>query len=419
VIAHTANGAEARPAVPPAAALVVAVLAISWAGPLVRFAAAPALAVAAWRLLISVAFIGVVLVVRGTPAPRLARRDWTLAIIAGLFLAGHFWSWIASIDLTTVSSSVVLVSTQPVFVALLSGLLLGERASLRQWIGIVIAVAGAAVIAWGDFGAGRSALLGDALALAGAVLVSVYYVIGRRLRLHIDLWWYIFIIYGIAAVALVLAIAVLPGVPLTGFPARDWLVFLALAAGPMMLGHTGVNYALRYVRAYIANLAILGEPVGATLIAWLLGMPVIGGLARKIAVARLARTLATMLASGVQLLQALDIVRSLLGNVVLEKVLTQARDEIREGAGIAASLKRSGQFPPLVTHMIAVGERSGQLEQMLTDLADAYDRETSAAITRATAVLEPVMIVLMGGSVGFIVFAIMTPILQLNQMGGK
>jgi general secretion pathway protein F len=161
-------------------------------------------------------------------------------------------------------------------------------------------------------------------------------------------------------------------------------------------------------------------PVGRELTdRMVLGMPVIGGLARKIAVARLARTLATMLASGVQLLQALDIVRSLLGNVVLEKVLTQARDEIREGAGIAASLKRSGQFPPLVTHMIAVGERSGQLEQMLTDLADAYDRETSAAITRATAVLEPVMIVLMGGSVGFIVFAIMTPILQLNQMGGK
>ncbi|KIG18538.1 Type IV fimbrial assembly protein PilC [Enhygromyxa salina] len=150
----------------------------------------------------------------------------------------------------------------------------------------------------------------------------------------------------------------------------------------------------------------------------ILSMPVVGGLARKIAIARFARTLSTMLASGVQLLQALDIVRSLLGNVVLEKVLTTARDEIREGAGIAPSLKRSGQFPPLVTHMIAVGERSGQLEQMLTDLANAYDRETSAAITRATAVLEPIMIVAMGGSVGFIVFAIMTPILQMNQMGG-
>ena len=152
---------------------------------------------------------------------------------------------------------------------------------------------------------------------------------------------------------------------------------------------------------------------------FLLGMPVVGQLARKIAIARLARTLATMLASGVQLLQALDIVRSLLGNVVLEKVLTQARDEIREGAGIAPALKRSGEFPPLVTHMIAVGERSGQLEQMLSDLADAYDRESSAAITRATAILEPIMIVLMGGSVGFIVFAIMTPILQMNQMGAQ
>jgi general secretion pathway protein F len=151
----------------------------------------------------------------------------------------------------------------------------------------------------------------------------------------------------------------------------------------------------------------------------ILATPVVGALARKIAVARFARTLSTMLASGVQLLQALDIVRSLLGNVVLERVVTEARDAIREGAGIAPALKRSGQFPPLVTHMIAVGERSGQLEQMLTDLADAYDREASAAIGRLTAVLEPVMIVAMGGSVGFIVFAIMTPILQMNQMGAK
>ena len=151
----------------------------------------------------------------------------------------------------------------------------------------------------------------------------------------------------------------------------------------------------------------------------ILSFPVVGTLARKIAIARFARTLSTMLASGVQLLQALDIVRSLLGNVILEKVLKTARDEIREGAGIAPALKRSGQFPPLVTHMIAVGERSGQLEQMLTDLANAYDREASSAITRATAILEPVMIVLMGGSVGFIVFAIMTPILQMNQMGAS
>lgn len=179
----------------------------------------------------------------------------------------------------------------------------------------------------------------------------------------------------------------------------------------LIMAFIGVVYGFRKWRA---------TPVGRELTdRFILKMPVVGQLARKIAISRFARTLSTMLASGVQLLQALDIVRSLLGNVVLEKVVTQARDDIREGAGIAPALKRSGEFPPLVTHMIAVGERSGQLEQMLTDLAAAYDREASAAITRATAILEPVMIVAMGGSVGFIVFAIMTPILQMNQMGAQ
>jgi general secretion pathway protein F len=179
----------------------------------------------------------------------------------------------------------------------------------------------------------------------------------------------------------------------------------------LILGFIGAVYAFRKWRATPEGRMVTDR--------FVLSLPVVGQLARKIAIARFARTLSTMLASGVQLLGALDIVRSLLGNAVLEKVLTAARDEIREGAGIAMALKRSGQFPPLVTHMIAVGERSGQLEQMLTDLANAYDRESSAAITRATAILEPVMIVLMGGSVGFIVFAIMTPILQMNQMGAQ
>jgi drug/metabolite transporter (DMT)-like permease len=164
----------------------------------------------------------------------------------------------------------VLVSSQPLFVALLSAFVLGETATRRQWLGIVIAVGGAALIGWGDFGRGRDALLGDGLALAGALFVSFYYVIGRRLRLQLDLWWYIGIVYGVAALVLLIAAALLPGVPLTGYDSTDWLVFVALAAGPMMLGHTGVNYALRYVRAYVANLAILGEPIGATLIAWAL-----------------------------------------------------------------------------------------------------------------------------------------------------
>lgn len=150
-----------------------------------------------------------------------------------------------------------------------------------------------------------------------------------------------------------------------------------------------------------------------------LKMPVVGDLARKIAITRFARTLQTLLSSGVQLLEALDIVRTLLGNVVLEKVVTEARNNIREGEGIAPALKRSGQFPSLVTHMIGVGERSGQLEQMLGDVAVAYDRETAVTITRLTALLEPLMIVFMGVGVGFVVFSIMRPIMMLTEMAGQ
>ncbi len=255
---------------PPGVILLVAVLAMSWGGPLVRFATAPALAVAAWRVSFSVLFIAAVVLLRdrGAAIRRLSGRDWALGLLSGVFLAGHFWSWIASLSYTTVASSVVLVNTQPIFVALLSIAFLGERPSRRQWAGIGVAVAGAAVIGWGDFAGGVDPLVGDLLAVAGAVFVSLYYVIGRRLRQRLELWDYIAVVYGAAAVVLMGATAAMPGVDVTGYPTTDWLVFLALAAGPMMIGHTGVNYALRYMPAYVANLALLGEPIGATLLAW-------------------------------------------------------------------------------------------------------------------------------------------------------
>ncbi|MBK6917641.1 MAG: type II secretion system inner membrane protein GspF [Deltaproteobacteria bacterium] len=179
----------------------------------------------------------------------------------------------------------------------------------------------------------------------------------------------------------------------------------------ILIGIVGGIWLFRRWRASRA-----GKWVGDTI---LLGLPVVGELVRKIAIARFARTLSTLLASGVQLLAALDIVKSLLGNVVLERVVGEARDNIREGEGIANALKRSRQFPPLVTHMIAVGERSGQLEQMLTDLADAYDRETNQAIDKFTTLLEPLTIVIMGGAVGFVIYSIMRPIMMITEMAGK
>jgi drug/metabolite transporter (DMT)-like permease len=135
-----------------------------------------------------------------------------------VFLAAHFWSWIASLSYTTVASSVVLVSTQPVFVALLSVAFLKETPLPRQWAGIAVAVVGAGVIGWGDFAGGPEPLLGDLLAVAGAVFVSIYYVIGRRLRQRLDLWSYIAVVYGVAALVLLLGAALHPGVAVTGYP---------------------------------------------------------------------------------------------------------------------------------------------------------------------------------------------------------
>jgi general secretion pathway protein F len=147
-----------------------------------------------------------------------------------------------------------------------------------------------------------------------------------------------------------------------------------------------------------------------------LRMWVVGPLLRYVAVARFSRTLATMLASGVPLLTALEIVKKVLNNVILEKVVEEARDTIREGESIAVTLKRSGQFPSMMCHMIAVGERSGQLESMLENVAEAYERDVESKVGRLTALLSPLMIVIMGVGVGFMVFSILGPIMGMQEM---
>jgi general secretion pathway protein F len=147
-----------------------------------------------------------------------------------------------------------------------------------------------------------------------------------------------------------------------------------------------------------------------------LRLVLVGKLIRFIAVARFARTLATMLASGVPVLTALDIVKRVLNNSVLEKVVEDARIAIREGESIAATLKKSGQFPSMMCHMVAVGERSGQLEAMLENVASAYERDVSVEVGRLTSILAPLMIVVMAVGVGFIVFSILMPIIDMGGM---
>ncbi|RYE76531.1 MAG: type II secretion system protein GspF, partial [Myxococcales bacterium] len=146
-----------------------------------------------------------------------------------------------------------------------------------------------------------------------------------------------------------------------------------------------------------------------------LKMPLIGSLNRKVAIARFAKTLSTLLASGVPLLKAMEIVRNVLDNAALEEVVVTAASSIREGENIAGPLRRSGQFPPIVTHMIAVGEKSGQLEQMLGSVAESFSAEVEVQVQALTSLLEPLVIVVMGGAVGFIAFSILMPLIQMNE----
>jgi general secretion pathway protein F len=150
--------------------------------------------------------------------------------------------------------------------------------------------------------------------------------------------------------------------------------------------------------------------------AWMLKVPIFGRLNLLVAVARFTRTLATLLASGVQLLKAMEIGRNVLGNARLQVVITEAISSIREGESIAIPLKRSGAFPPMVTHMIAVGERTGQLEEMLENVSRAYEADVDTRVAALTSLLEPMMIVILGGIVGFIAMAILMPLIQMNQL---
>jgi len=256
--------------------LTLALIGVSFSGPLVRLSHANALAIATWRLGFSLIVIAVALLLTGEWRQwrRVTRRELTIAVGAGAMLAIHFWSWNASIAYTTVAASVVLVNTQPVVVALLSTFWLRERPTRLQWIGIAIAMLGALVVALPDFRTADSAahpqaLLGDVLALVGAVAAAIYFVSGRRLRATLDLWPYVGLVYGSCFVVLLLLVAA-TGAALAPQPPREVAIFAALALGPMLLGHTGLNWALKHSPAYVVNLTLLGEPVGATIIAALL-----------------------------------------------------------------------------------------------------------------------------------------------------
>jgi drug/metabolite transporter (DMT)-like permease len=252
--------------------LALSLLGISFAGPLVRLSTADPVAIAVWRLGFSLLIVAVFVAATGEwrDWARISARELSLAGVGGISLGLHFWAWNASIHLTTIAASVTLVSLQPAVVAAISAVALREAPTSRQVGGIVIAILGALIIAAPDLKGGmapsaNAPLLGNLLAASAAITAAIYYTIGRSLRKSLGVWAYVGIVYSTAFVTLAI-IAISRGLPLAPQPPREIAIFAGLALGPMLLGHTGMNWALKFLPAYVVNLTVLGEPVGATLL---------------------------------------------------------------------------------------------------------------------------------------------------------
>jgi len=234
---------------------------------LIRLSDAPSLVIAFWRMAFSVLFL-LPFVINKFPseARKMEKKDFLLCLASGLFLAVHFAAWITSLEYTSVSSSTVIVTMHPLLVVAAGFLLLGERITARSLIFIITALAGSVLLAMGDSRAGGTALYGDLLAGTGTVTIAAYFIIGRVVRQRMSAGLYTLIVYTTCTLFLLLA-SLAAGLPLTHYPAREFLIFIALAFFCTMLGHSIFNWALKYLEPVFVSTSILGEPVFASIMA--------------------------------------------------------------------------------------------------------------------------------------------------------
>ena len=248
--------------------LAVGVLAIATAAIFIKLSedAAP-IVIAAARLTISAVLLLPIAALRGGGVTSVsAIHHWPHIVLAGTFLAAHFFFWITSLRHTSVVSSVVLVTTNPIFTGVASYFLFREPITRGLTIGILLAIIGGGVIAVADADRDQGSLYGNILSLCGAMTASSYFLVGRSVRRHVDTIHYILPVYGIAAVLLCIGV-VATGQPVLGLRPTTYLYFLLLAAVPQLIGHSIFNWALRYMTATMIAVCILGEPIGATILA--------------------------------------------------------------------------------------------------------------------------------------------------------
>ena len=248
------------------ALLGLGVASVAFSSILIRAAEAPAMSVAFFRNAVAAAILLPIALVRHRDELRsLGPREWGTALLSGSLLALHFATWIPSLSYTTVAASTVLVTTTPVWVALI-GRAMGETVNRRTAVGVGFTLAGAVLISGGDYGVSARAALGDLLALAGAVAVAGYLLAGRSLRQRISLTTYTGIAYTTTAAILAVVVSASEA-RFTGFEPRVWLLFLAMALVPQIGGHTVFNYLLGHVEAGTVAIAVTGEPVVASVLA--------------------------------------------------------------------------------------------------------------------------------------------------------
>ncbi|MEE9420339.1 MAG: DMT family transporter [Desulfatiglandaceae bacterium] len=262
---------KTKPVLDPRIALIIATISVSFAAIFIKFSGAPSIIIAFYRKAFATLLLLPFLFIYGREAlSKISRREVFEIVAAGVALAFHFWFWIESLKHVSVANSVLLVTSHPLLVGILSMRLFGERMGSLQWVGIGIALSGIAMITAGDWKAGvGQELIGDVLALLGMVAFAVYLLAGRRLRQRVPTLVYVVPVYGVSALVLLL-IAVVMSTPLIGYPALDWVIFLALAVVCTIGGHTLYNYSLAYVPASLVSVTLLGEPVLSSLFAWLL-----------------------------------------------------------------------------------------------------------------------------------------------------
>jgi drug/metabolite transporter (DMT)-like permease len=248
-------------------ALAIAIVAVSSSGPMIAACAAPALAIAFWRCFIGATVTAPFAWLKNQEIWRnLTKRDFLGAALAGFFLGLHFAAWIPSLRYTSIAASTAIVATQVVWAALIAHAL-GVKAPGKEWFGIAISLIGVILLTGIDVSLNPTALIGDLLALLGAMFAAAYMTVGQRVRKNIPTSVYTTLVYA-AAAAVLLVFVLVSDSPLSGYAARDWILILGLTAIAQLLGHTLMNMALRSLSATTISLAILLEMPGAVLIAW-------------------------------------------------------------------------------------------------------------------------------------------------------